>query len=149
MSAGKEQETTSGGPIVPKWMIGVLVAFFVVYTVTVLATGEPSYLIPVVILAVLVLAYAAFNRMLTKRIISRDGSMENAMSDSDDPVPSAHLIPDSETPLGDTPEAHDEISPHDLPVDHPGRKAAEEQAGDLEGTTSGDRDPSQAGERPR
>jgi hypothetical protein len=44
-------------------------------------------------------------------------------------------------PLGDTPEAHDEITPHDLPRDHPGRTEAEEQAErDEEGTTRGDAD---------
>jgi hypothetical protein len=69
------------------------------------------------------------------------------MSD-DDPRPSEHddeadeplgpATPDDQTDLGDTPEAHDEVSPHDLPPDHPGRAAAEEQAQD-DGTTEGDR----------
>ena len=45
---------------------------------------------------------------------------------------------DDDTPLGDTPEAHDEISPHDLPPGHPGRHAAEEQAREHGGTTRGD-----------
>lgn len=44
---------------------------------------------------------------------------------------------DDETPLGDTPEAHDEISPHDLPPDHPGRAEAERLAGGKDGTTRG------------
>ena len=43
-----------------------------------------------------------------------------------------------DTAVGDTPEAHDEINPHDIPLDNPGRKAAEEQAGGTEGTTRGD-----------
>ncbi len=141
-SANQDDDDTKGGPIVPKWMLAVLGLFFVVYAVTVLATGEPTYLIPVLILALLVFAYAGANRLLTKRIIKRDGSMGNAMSDADDPVPSAHLVPDSTTPLGDTPEAHDEISPHDLPLEHPGRQAAEAKAGGLEGTTEGHEDPS-------
>lgn len=47
------------------------------------------------------------------------------------------VTPDDETPLGDTPEAHDEISPHDLPLGHPGRQAAERQAGGEQGTTRG------------
>jgi hypothetical protein len=149
MSAGNDKDTTSGGPNVSKWMIGVLVAFFVVYTVTVLATGEPTFLIPVVILAFAVMAYTLVNRVLAQRIVERDGSMENAMSDNDDPVPSAHLIPDSDTPLGDTPEAHDEISPHDLPIGHPGRQVAEEQSSGLKGTTQGHTDPSQVGENAR
>ena len=52
--------------------------------------------------------------------------------------PLGPLTPDDETPLGDTPEAHDEISPHDLPPGHPGRAEAERQAGGEEGTTHGD-----------
>jgi hypothetical protein len=45
-------------------------------------------------------------------------------------------LTDDETPLGDTPEAHDEISPHDLPPDHPARKEAERQSGDEPGATT-------------
>ena len=47
------------------------------------------------------------------------------------------MTPDEETDLGDTPEAHDELSPHDLPKDHEGRAEAEELAGGEDGTTSG------------
>lgn len=52
--------------------------------------------------------------------------------------PLGPFTPDDETPLGDTPEAHDEIVPEDLPKDHPGRKAAERQAAEGGGTTRGD-----------
>lgn len=58
--------------------------------------------------------------------------------DSESSEPLGPLTPDDETPLGDTPEAHDEISPHDLPLDHPGREEAERQAGGEEGDTRGD-----------
>jgi hypothetical protein len=51
--------------------------------------------------------------------------------------PLGPATPDDETPAGDTPEAHDEISPHDLPKDHPGREAAEELAGGEDGVTTG------------
>jgi hypothetical protein len=54
--------------------------------------------------------------------------------DADEPL--GPVTPDDETDLGDTPEAHDEISPHDLPKDHPGRKQAEKDAGEG-GTTRG------------
>jgi len=47
------------------------------------------------------------------------------------------LTPDKQTPLGDTPEAHDEIVPQDLPKAHPGRNAAERQAANGDGTTRG------------
>jgi hypothetical protein len=53
--------------------------------------------------------------------------------------PLGPMTPDEETPLGDTPEAHDEISPHDLPKDHPGRQEAERQSGGEGGTTRGNR----------
>ena len=49
------------------------------------------------------------------------------------------MTPDHQTPLGDTPEAHDEIVPQDLPKRHPGRRAAERQAADGDGTTQGDK----------
>jgi hypothetical protein len=48
-------------------------------------------------------------------------------------------------PLGDTPEAHDELSPHDVPRGSPARGAAEEQAGGLGGTTRGNRQGGAAG----
>ena len=47
---------------------------------------------------------------------------------------------DEQRPLGDTPEAHDEITPHDLPADHPGRAEAERQAARGGGVTRGDVD---------
>jgi hypothetical protein len=56
-------------------------------------------------------------------------------TEADEPLGPA--TPDDATPMGDTPEAHDEITPHDLPKDHPGRKAAEEQAAGHSGTTRG------------
>ncbi|HEV2786369.1 MAG TPA: hypothetical protein VGV67_08285 [Solirubrobacteraceae bacterium] len=52
--------------------------------------------------------------------------------------PLGPMTPDEETPAGDTPEAHDEISTHDLPPGHPGREEAERQAGGDEGMTHGD-----------
>ena len=51
--------------------------------------------------------------------------------------PLGRMTPDEETDLGDTPEAHDEISPVDLPPDHPGRRQAERDAGGVEGETRG------------
>jgi hypothetical protein len=111
-----------------RWIAGVVVVFLVAYAATVLVAGEPLYLVPALVLVAVLAAWALFNRALTQRKIARDGSLEASMSDHTDPVPSAHLIPDDETALGDTSEAHDEISPHDLPKDHPGRTTAEEQA---------------------
>jgi hypothetical protein len=60
--------------------------------------------------------------------------------DSDHDEPLGPATPDDETPLGDTPEAHDEISPHDLRPDSPARKPAEHEAEERgEDTTRGNR----------
>jgi hypothetical protein len=48
-------------------------------------------------------------------------------------------------PLGDTPEAHDELSPHDIPLYSPARRAAEHQAGGVGATTRGHRQGGAAG----
>ena len=67
-----------------------------------------------------------------------DDRHEAPPHDSESKEPLGPMTPDEETALGDTPEAHDEITPHDLPPGHPGREAAERQAGDDEETTRGD-----------
>jgi hypothetical protein len=71
----------------------------------------------------------------TASTIDRD---EPSPHDGTHPEPLGPLTPDDQTPLGDTPEAHDEISPHDLPLSHPGRAEAERQAAQRDGTTRGD-----------
>jgi hypothetical protein len=48
-------------------------------------------------------------------------------------------------PLGDTAEAHDEVSLHDIPLYSPARRAARRQAGGLAGTTRGHRQGGAAG----
>jgi hypothetical protein len=132
-----------------RWMIALVVGFFAIYSLTVLIAGQPEWIVPALVLMLLVLGYALVNWLLTRRVVREHGSLEHAMSESDDPVPATHLIADDETALGDTPEAHDEITPHDLPKSHPGRAEVEERLGD-EGarrpprTTRGDADPSEA-----
>lgn len=64
--------------------------------------------------------------------------------DHEDPVPGIGF--DATRPLGDTPAAHDEIIPEDLPKDHPGRHAAEEQARALGGATPGHAEGGAAGD---
>ena len=61
---------------------------------------------------------------------------DGAPHDDNAKEPLGPFTPDEETPLGDTPEAHDEINAHDLPKDHPGREVVEEEVGH-DGTTRG------------
>jgi hypothetical protein len=111
-------------------MLSLLAAVVVVFVATVLISGTPEYLIPMAILLVLILAYAGLNLALTRRELARhaDDPMNALRDDEDWAIPSAHLIGDDDTAAGDTPEVHNEINPHDLPIDHPGRPAAERQA---------------------
>ena len=62
---------------------------------------------------------------------------EGAPHDQGADEPLGPATPDDETDLGDTPEAHDEIIPEDLPKDHPGRQAAEREAAEGDGTVTG------------
>jgi hypothetical protein len=57
--------------------------------------------------------------------------------DDDAEEPLGPLTPDDETPLGDSPELHDEITPHDLPPDHPGRVEVARRTDDPADTTRG------------
>jgi hypothetical protein len=126
-----------------RWMVGIVAAFFAVYAITVLATGHPAYLIPVVILAAIVIAFALINRALTRRAVSAHGGDPEALAKDEDigGFVSPASFPDDATPVGDTPDAHDEINPHDVPKwDRATRMAAEEQAGGEGGFTTGNQD---------
>lgn len=51
--------------------------------------------------------------------------------------PLGPMTPDDESPAGATPEVHTEITPHDLPKDHPGRQEAEREAAENDGLATG------------
>jgi hypothetical protein len=112
-------------------------ALFAIFAIAAGVLAGAEYAIPIAVLAMLVLGFLGLNTMLARRTMQRhDGDERAAQDDGADGVPSAHLIPD-DRPLGDTAQAHDEISPHDLPKDSPGRRAAEAQAARRNGTTRG------------
>lgn len=99
---------------------------------------DAVWLIPIAIVVLLVIGLLVLWQKGTKANMDRyDGDVEAAMSDDESSIPSTPFIPDPVTALGDTPEAHAEINPHDLPIDHPGREAAEEQAADEAAETTG------------
>ncbi len=109
-------------------------------------TGQPEFLISSGLVALVIGAIVVTDKTLSKRVMHRhDDDAGEAVADEDEPLPSSHVITDDDTALGDTAEAHNEVSPRDLPPDHPGRKAAEVQAGGDQGTTRGDEDKLKAG----
>jgi predicted lipid-binding transport protein (Tim44 family) len=118
---------SSTGPTFPVAWIGGIAAGLLVALVAGLTVGA-DLSIPVLILTALLAIVAIAYRTI--------GSSRSAATDNRDNVP--RLRAEGERPLGDTPEAHDEISPHDLPPDHPGRRKAEEMAEEQsDGETSG------------
>jgi len=115
------------GATFPTAVVGGLVAAVVLIAVAWIALDE-EVAIPITVLAAICLAAALAYRTI--------GTSRSAATDNRDTVP--RLNAEGDRPLGDTPEAHDEISPHDLPPDHPGRRAAEEMAEEQsDGETSG------------
>jgi hypothetical protein len=123
----------------PRWLFPLIGVLLVAYILAVLLAGTPEYLIPAAILALIVLGYALLQRALTRREMARHGGdVDAALRDDEDwAIPSTHLVGDDSTQAGDTPEVHDEINPHDLPIDHPGRQAVEEQAAAEDAETTG------------
>ena len=109
-------------------MLGLL-AFAAVAAVAWIALGS-EYAIPILILGAICAAMAIGYRTLAGA--NRGPSGE---ADSSESIPAQPA--NASRPLGDTPEAHDEISPHDIPRDSPGRQAAEHMAGTDDGTTRG------------
>src|SRR3954453_17176057 len=101
-----------------------------------------AILIAVIILAALVLAFFVVNAAIQRRQMDKHGGVvEAALSDSDDSLPAAPHMNDSDRPLGDTPEAHDEMNPQDAPQwDRATRGAGVEQSGLVRGTTGGTRE---------
>jgi hypothetical protein len=90
---------------------------------------------PLLILFALCLAVAVVYRLITGS--NRDDA------DHSDSVPKQPAT--RSRPLGDTPEAHDEISPHDIPLYSPARRAAEQQASGVAATSRGHREGGAAG----
>ncbi len=116
-------------------VLTILLGTLVLFVGAALLTGDSIWVVPVLILFGVVAVGLVGHLALRKRVEQTDG---------DTALPAAHLEYDDETSLGDTPEAHAEVSPHDLPKDHPGRAEAEHQSGDRferseDGVTRGDR----------
>ena len=107
------------------------------------------FLVPILILVAIVVGYMLVNRAASARIAERHGGdASRAISDEREPLPSTHLIPDDQRPLGDTPEAHDEINPRDIPLDNPARQEAERQTAASGDATRGNVEGAQGGPQP-
>src|SRR3954447_6334859 len=110
-----------------------------------------AYVIAIVLLLVVIAFIFGVNRLMGGRLPEKPGGdPERALDDEREPIPSTHVITDGDRPAGDTPEAHDEIKPRDIPQDNPPRHEAEARAGDDDdaGETFGNAAGAQGGPEP-
>ena len=115
-------------------IIGAAVLAVVAWTVLGAEFGIP----------ILVLAAICIIAAIVYRMMAGAPSGDAGYTDATDNVPKVPTSGDGR-PLGDTREAHDEVNPHDLPLDNPGRTTAREMSGDESGTTAGHDDGGAAG----
>jgi hypothetical protein len=111
-------------------LLGLGVLFAVAVNVAAFI-ADVEFGIPVLILTVICILAAVAFRVVAGG--SRGGRGSDSDSESNFPRQEARF----ERPLGDTPEAHDEISVHDIPVDAPERHRTEDVAQGKEQVTRG------------
>lgn len=127
----------------PQWsgtLIGGVIAFYLVCALAAAVFAGPAEAIATLLAGIIPMTGAAL-WVATARAKTRsaaDQRRDPAAADNEDPF--AGVGADESRPLGDTPEAHSEIIPRDLPPGHPGRREAELQADALGGTTPGHRE---------
>jgi hypothetical protein len=125
----------TAGPVAPAALGFGVVAAIVVAVAAWLALGIGAGLVVLLLAAICIGVFAVYRTA---------GTSADAATDNTDTTP--RLRAEGERPLGDTPQAHDEINPHDLPPDHPGRHTAERMAEGDEGSTAGMAEGGAAGE---
>jgi hypothetical protein len=124
----------------PKGFAPLMAGLAAFYGVSAIAAAEsgPQYAVAALLAGTVpataaVLTYATARRRTRQR---ENGHLEDLSVEDDTPFPGVGF--DDTTPLGDSPELHDEITPHDLPPDHPGRHRIEEQTRSGGGGTTRD-----------
>lgn len=128
--ASGEQRTRGGSVPVAAFAAIVIVAFVIVAA----ATSEWIILASLGALALVAGGGLALAALLARNATAHDPALESVddgaggMTVAQAATAGAFFAgeDDPRTPLGDTTEAHDELSSHDLPLGHPSRRPAEE-----------------------
>jgi hypothetical protein len=122
-------------PTIVAAALGGVAAWYVVAAIAAAPLGPDYALAALLAGAIPMTATALWLATARRMTVEEDGALRSDPAEENGPLPAIGM--DDATPLGDTPEAHDEISPHDLPLSHPGRHATERQADRARGTTRG------------
>jgi drug/metabolite transporter (DMT)-like permease len=104
-----------------RWLVAGVLLFYLVAAIAALVFVGVGFAVAT-LLAALIPGTAAAAWVATVRSKTpRPGQRRDPAAAADDPFPGIGM--DDSRPLGDTPEAHDELTPHDLPPGHPARRA--------------------------
>jgi hypothetical protein len=107
-------------------IITVLAGAAAVLTIAMLVLGHAAFAIPIAILFFVLAGFGAFNWMAARRQVARHGGdVSAAAGDESETFPALGM--EDMSRVGVTEEAHRDITPHDLPTDHPARTAVEER----------------------
>jgi hypothetical protein len=105
-------------------LLSMAIAFALIVGAIAVALGVTGGWVAFVLAAILALPLLV-DLAAARRVRGRGAGAEA----SDPPLPLAHIEPDDNRPLGDTAEAHDDLSPLDVPPESPVRRATERAAG--------------------
>ena len=123
-------------------LVGGIALFIVALFVVAAATGSTAVLVAAGALVAIVAVFAVIYGIGARRVTARDAAeqpdAEARQAARAEPMPAAFMNAEPDVAARDTARAHDEVNPHDLPPDHPGRDEAARQAGGGSGTTRGD-----------
>jgi hypothetical protein len=107
-------------------LIGGVAVFYGVCALAAAVFAGPVAAIATLLAGIIPMTAAALWVATTRAKTGGAGASRDPAAEDDSPFPG--LGADDATPLGDTSEAHDELSPRDLPRDHPARKVLEHEA---------------------
>jgi hypothetical protein len=103
-------------------VLGAVAAFYVVAAVLAAPLGA-QYAIAALLAGVIpTTAVAIVIATARAKTEESDGRLQDTSLEDDEPFPGLGL--DDATPLGDHPEIHDDLTPHDLPKGHAARRSA-------------------------
>jgi hypothetical protein len=108
-----------------EWLIGGVFAFYAVASLAAMLFLGPAEAIATLLAGIIPMTAVAVWLATARAKTGQAGDVlvDEAAADHEDPIPGMGF--DDRRPVGDTPHAHDDLVPQDLPKDHPARRAAE------------------------
>ena len=120
-------------------MLATLAAACALLAVILVSIGQAPFAIPVAILLAILIAAGMFDAFAARRKVARHrGDIDSVEADEGDTF--ATMVADERAPMGATSQSHEDIDPHDLPPDHPSRRAVEERSRERTGARTSGRD---------